>query len=176
MKNTRRGIFIGIVLALAVMIVFGVSACSSSLSEDEKALFKELANHVDFTENAVNNEQFSKPFYYVYVDGSNIGSFFDIRKFKNSRTVAFVRSGESQVGVWVDSFDRNVGYASINYVEVCLIDISDPSRKRMVFGESHPGSIQGKGIVYINGEKYEGTTSHWGKYHILRQLIKTIEK
>jgi len=175
MSNAGSRAMAIVILALAAIIIFYSSACSNTvvLSEEEETFLEELKQHVIFTEDLINDELFSSPFYFVYLDGKDIGGINRARRLSEAKTVVFVKTDRDQVGVWVDSSGRKVGGAYSNYVSICLIDISTPANKQVFFGESHPGDIQGKGKVYINGEEYTRSSSHYGETTLLNTLLKT---
>jgi hypothetical protein len=158
------------------LIFFYSSACSyeEDLTVEEEALLEKLKQQAYFSEDYINDEQFDLPFYFVYLDGEDIGGIKRTKKLKEAKTIVFVKTGQDQLGYWVDSRDRRVGSAYTNYVGICLFDVNDHNRKRVCFGESYPGDVQGKGSVYIDGEKYPRSSSHYGKKVLLGTLLKTV--
>jgi len=88
-------------------------------------------------------------------------SFFTLRRYvsetiQGARTALFAREGSAVVGEWVTPILRESrGPAKSFYVDVLVMDLSNPSRRCVLHASSEPGKSSREGTTTINGRRFE---------------------
>lgn len=156
-----------VAITLILSVVLGGCSKDDHPLSSPNARLSAITEHMTFSPSVRTSGKFHPRFYIVDEQGKKSEllsgvNFFFLRKYvsetlQGARTVVFVKSSSSFVGKWVTPvLKQEKGTASANSLQICIIDIANPSRKLVMTASSYPGSTSKNGTTIIDGEKIRG--------------------
>jgi len=166
-----------IVCLILLMVVRACDSCACSPRDDRSLPSKgtsieRIAPSKTFESEVRDRGKFEPRLYLIFEDTDSdhsdlmdgLSFFFKPRylaaSIEGARTAVFVRSGSHVVGKWVTSIlGTEKGNAVANAVEICCLDLAQPSRRRVLRASSRPGSTNRDGMTTIDAEEFSGQYS-----------------